>query len=133
VALSYFAASQKGYKEKGAATAQEVKSKRSSVLNARLAAKYSYLMEMDDMSIVPSVTMGVSSDLSSSAKNGGSKVISSREGLKFVNNTRRQTLFFLAPSLDVKTDILDFKLSYTLDKGSKFIGHIGSAKIALKF
>ena len=133
IALSYFAAVQKGYKEKGAATAQEVKSKRGSVLNAKLAARYSYFVEMEDMSLIPSITLGVSSDLSSSAKNGGGKVVVSGKNLRFINKTRRQTLFFLAPSFDVKTDNLDFKLSYTFEKGSKFIGHIGSAKVALKF
>jgi outer membrane autotransporter protein len=133
VGFSYFTANQKGYKENGSSDAQALKGGRSNVLNATLAAKYAYLIGKDKISFSPSLTLGVSRDLLSKATAGGGTQISSGEIVDFMSNKRRQTLLFLTPSFDVKTDSLDFKVSYTLEKGSKFIGHIGSAKVMLKF
>jgi hypothetical protein len=67
------------------------------------------------------------------AKAGGGKVVATGDGLVISNNNKRQTLFFITPAVDVKADNFDVKLAYTLEKGSKFIGHVGSIKASLKF
>ena len=132
VGLSYFAANQKGYKEKGS-NVHDVKSKSSSVLNAKVAVKYSHLIEKDDMHITPSITVGLSHDLMLRSKANGGKVIVGDGDLVLKNKEKRQSLLFVTPSLDIKGDNFDVKLAYTLEKGKKFMGHIGSVKAVVKF
>ncbi len=97
------------------------------------AVKYGYVIENEGMTIIPGVQIGASSDFIAKSSNVKTKLLWQDQAYEVKSNTKRQTRFFVTPSLIAKSDSFDLGLSYTFDKAQKATGHLVSLKLLTKF
>jgi outer membrane autotransporter protein len=135
IGLQYSAIKQNKYAENGAGVNNlEIGSKRGSILLGTFATKYGYVIQNEGMIIIPSIQVGVASELSTKSSNVKTKFLWQDQALyNYKANDKRQTRFFATPSITAKSDFFDLNLSYTFDKAKKATGHIVALKVLAKF
>ncbi len=132
--LQYSAITQGKYKETGAGVSnREIGKKSSSVLIGTFATKYGYIIQNDNTIVIPSIQVGVASELSAKSSNVKTKFLWQEQANSFKADTKRQTRLFVTPSISAKSDAFDFSLAYTFDKAKKATGHMVALKLMTKF
>ncbi len=134
VSLQYSSITQKKYTETGAGNFnREIGKKTGEALVGTAAVKYGYVIENNGMTIVPGVQVGVSSDFNAKSSNVKTKYLWENQAYDVKSDTKRQTRFFVTPSLVSKSDSFDLGLSYTFDQAKKAKGNLVTLKLLAKF
>ncbi len=134
VSLQYSSITQKKYTETGAGNFnREIGKKTGEALVGTAAVKYGYVIENNGATIVPGVQVGVSSDFNAKSSNVKTKFLWENQAYDVKSDTKRQTRFFVTPSLVSKSDSFDIGLSYTFDQAKKAKGNLVTLKLLAKF
>ena len=133
-ALNYYGSKAKAYKEKGV-DAKSIAKQSDSSLVGNIGIRYSYAIEQDEMKIVPSVAVGVMRDLMSKSKSKSaiSQASAENAGVFNLDKPKKKTSLYVRPDLTLKSELFDFSLAYGFEKAKKYTGHLGSAKLLVKF
>jgi hypothetical protein len=134
ISAQYASMDQAKYQEKGALNTQSYGKRTSQLFEGIVAGKYQYAMQTEQGLVLPSIKIGIVRDLKLKSNNLKFK-LESGEDAKFIirNEKKQRTIFFASPEILVKNDNFDFALSYTLEQGKKFSGHLFGAKVMAKF
>jgi hypothetical protein len=132
IALSYYGSRSKAYKEKGE-DAKSFGKQSGRSLVGKVGAKYSYTIVQDNMKIVPSLSVGIMRDLMMKSSAAGLQSDDASESVFKMDKPRKKTSVYVKPALTLKSELFDFSMSYGLEKAKKYTGHVGSAKLVVKF
>jgi hypothetical protein len=132
--LNYYASKAKAYKEKGV-DAKSIAKQSDSSLIGNIGIRYSYAIEQDEMKIVPSVAVGMMRDLMSKSKSKSaiSQASAENAGVFNLDKPKKKTSLYVRPDLTLKSELFEFSLAYGFEKAKKYAGHLGSAKLLVRF
>lgn len=130
IGLNFYGVNRKAYNEEGSAGKSFSKVSSKSLVG-KIAARYSYNIVKEEMSIAPYLSVGVLKDLMLKSSTLRIENVSSDEFN--TKSNRKKVVFYARPGLMLKTELFDVGLTYTFEKAKSYTGHVASAKLLVRF
>jgi len=132
--LQYSYINQGSYTETGAgASNQNVGKKRAAMLNSGLGLKYSYVKNLDNLKLVPSLQVSVDTDILNKASDVQTKFQLQEHYTKLEASVKPKTTVSVTPSIAIQSDMIDTHISYSYTKSKNASGHSVSLKFVTSF